>query len=179
MWDLVGRAVVQGLQGPGAPRKRGQDHGCRASVREFIPLVLLFLFGGFAALSALLKSRAKVTAPLSVVLTVLEGISGMVLMGASLPMSGSLETASRVGFVVAVLVALSSTVHLVKVRERGRGREASAGKRFYAAVGSEAGESESTSVIGEEPSGLDGSTHPGAASGPAADAGGRPGDTLS
>jgi len=146
-------------------------------VREFIPLVLLFLFGGFAALSALLKSRAKVTAPLSVGLTVLEGISGMVLMGASLPMSGSLETASRVGIVVAILVALSSTVHLMKVRERDRGREASAGKRLYAAVGYETGES--TSVIGEELSGLDDSTHSGEASGPAADAGGRPGDTLS
>ena len=47
------------------------------------------------------------------------------------------------------------------------------------AGGAEAGESEGTSVLGEEPSGLDGSTHPGAASGPAADAGGRPGDTLS
>ena len=50
---------------------------------DFLPLVLLFLFGGFAALSALLKSRAKVRAPLSVGLTVLEGISGMVLMGAA------------------------------------------------------------------------------------------------
>ncbi len=177
MWDLVGRAVVQGLQGPGAPRKRGQGHGRRASVREFIPLVLLFLFGGFAALSALLKSRAKVTAPLSVVLTVLEGISGMVLMGASLPMSGSLETASRLGLVAAVLVALSSTVHLMQVRERSRSREVSEGKRLYAAVGYETGKS--PSVIGEELSGLDDSTHPGDASGPAADAGGRPGDTLS
>ncbi|MCH7891131.1 MAG: hypothetical protein IH921_06475 [Gemmatimonadetes bacterium] len=146
-------------------------------MREFIPLVLLFLFGGFAALSALLKSRAKVTAPLSVGLTVLEGISGMVLMGASLPMSGSLETASRVGIVVAVLVALSSTVHLMKVRERDRGREASEGKRLYAAVGYETGES--PSVIGEELSGLDDSTHSGDASGRARDAGGRPGDALS
>ncbi len=177
MWDLAGRAVVQGLQGPGAPRKGGQDHGRRASVREFIPLVLLFLFGGFAALSALLKSRAKVTAPLSVGLTVLEGISGMVLMGASLPMSGSLETASRVGIVAAVLVALSSTVHLMKVRQRGRAREVSEGKRLYAAVGYETGET--TSVIGEELSGLDDSTHSADASGRAADTGGRPGDTLS
>ena len=103
-------------------------------MREFIPLVLLFLFGGFAALSALLKSSAKVTAPLSVGLTVLEGISGMVLMGASLPMSGSLETASRMGILTAAVVALSSTVHMLKVRERNRAREASEGKRLYAAV---------------------------------------------
>lgn len=100
---------------------------------SFLPLVLLF-FGGFAAVSALLKSRARVTAPLAVGLTVLEGISGMVLMGASLPSSGSLETASWIGILTAVLVGLSSAVHLVKVRKRSRNREASEGKRLYAAI---------------------------------------------
>ena len=72
------------------------------------------------------------TAPLAVGLTVLEGISGMVLMGASLPPSGSLETASWIGILTAVLVGLSSAVHLVKVRKRNRNREASEGKRLYA-----------------------------------------------
>ncbi len=137
---------------------------------EFLPLVLLFLFGGFAAVSALLKSRARVTAPLGVGLTVLEGISGMVLMGASLPMSGSLETASRIGIVTAVLVGISSTVHLMKVRERSRGRQASEGKRLHAALRYETGDN--PSVTGEEPPELDDST-------PRGDAGGRPEDPLS
>jgi hypothetical protein len=144
---------------------------------DFLPLILLFLFGGFAAVSALLKSRARVTAPLAVGLTVLEGISGMVLMGASLPMSGSLETASRIGIATAVLVAVSSTVHLMKVRERSRAREVSEGKRLYAAIGYQTGDN--PSATGEEPSGLDDLTHPEDAGGRLGDAGGRPGDTLS
>ena len=101
---------------------------------SFLPLVLLFLFGGFAAVSALLKSRTRVTAPLAVGLTVLEGISGMVLMGASLPGSGSLETASQIGILTAVLVGISSMVHLMNVRKRSRFREVSEGKRLYAAI---------------------------------------------
>ncbi len=134
---------------------------------EFLPLVLLFLFGGFAAISALLKSRGRVRAPLSVILTVLEGISGMVLMGASLPMSGSLETASRIAILTAVLVAISSAVHLMKVRGQGRGRVASEGKRLFAAIRYEA--AVNPSGIGEEPSEVDDSTRPG-------NAGDRPGD---
>ena len=125
-------------------------------------------------MSALLKSRARVTAPLAVGLTVLEGISGMVLMGASLPGSGSLETASRIGIATAVLVGISSTVHLTKVRERSRRREASEGKRLYAAIGHQTGDN--PSVPGEEPSGLDDLTHPGDASGRPGNAGGRPGN---
>ncbi len=136
---------------------------------EFLPLVLLFLFGGFAAVSALLKSRARLKAPLGVGLTVLEGISGMVLMGASLPMSGSLETASRIGIVTAVLVGVSSAVHLVKIRDRGRDLEASEGKRLHAAIGYQTGDD--PSVIGAEPSEVDDSTHP-------EDADDRPGGTL-
>ena len=97
-------------------------------------------------------------------------------MGASLPTSGSLETASRIGIVAAVLVAVSSTVHLLKVRERSRGRETSEGKRLYAAMQYQA--EGNPSVTGEEPSEADDSTHPGDASGPAPDAGGRPGDAL-
>ena len=120
-------------------------------------------------MSALLKSRARVTAPLAVGLTVLEGISGMVLMGASLPGSGSLETASRIGIATAVLVAISSTVHLTKVRARSRRREASAGKRLYAAIRYQT--VDNPSVPGEEPSGLDDPTH-------TEDAGGRPGDAA-
>ena len=128
-------------------------------------------------MSALLKSRARVTAPLAVGLTVLEGISGMVLMGASLPGSGSLETASRIGIATAVLVGISSTVHLTKVRHRSRGREASEGKRLYAAIRYQTGDN--PSVTGEEPSELDDPTHTEDASGRPGDAAGGPGGTLS
>ncbi len=128
-------------------------------------------------MSALLKSRARVTAPLAVGLTVLEGISGMVLMGASLPGSGSLETASRIGIATAVLVGISSTVHLTKVRGRSRGREASEGKRLYAAIRYQTGDN--PSATGEEPSELDDSTHTEDASGRPGDDAGGPGGTLS
>ena len=120
------------------------------SENEFLPLILLFLFGGFAVLSAVLKARARVTALLGVALAVLEGLSGMALMAAALPTSGSLETASRMGILTAVLVGVSSTVHLLKVRERNRAREASEGKRLYAAV--KYGVGESRGVTGEGPS---------------------------
>ena len=103
-------------------------------MRDLLPLILLFLFGGFAVLSAALKSRARVTALSGVALAVLEGVSGMALMAVALPGSGSLETASRVGIVTAVLVATSSAVHLMKVRDRGRARVASEEKRLYAAI---------------------------------------------
>ena len=119
------------------------------SQNEFLPLILLFLFGGFAVLSAVLKARARVTALLAVALAVLEGLSGMALMAAALPMSGSLETASRMAILTAAVVALSSTVHMLKVRERNRAREASEGKRLYAAV--KYGIGDSTSVTGDEP----------------------------
>ena len=117
------------------------------SQNEFLPLILLFLFGGFAVFSAVLKARARVTKPLAVALAVLEGLSGMALMAAALPNSGSLETASRMGILTAVVVAFSSTVHMLKVCDRSRAREASEGRRLYAAVktgtptaGPEAGE---------------------------------------
>ena len=129
---------------------------------EFLPLILLFLFGGFAVVSALLKARARVTALLGVTLAVLEGLSGMALMAAALPMSGSLETASRMGILTAVLVGVSSTVHLLKVQERNRAREASEGKRLYAAV--KYGIGERPDVTGDEPSEPDASTDPGDAS---------------
>ena len=98
----------------------------------------------------------------------------MVLMGASLPTSGSLETASRIGILTAVLVAVSSTVHLMKVRERSRRREASEGKRLYAAI--QYPTEGNPSVTGGEPSEADDSTHPGDAGGQTGDAGGHPGD---
>ena len=91
----------------------------------------------------MLKARARLMALPAVVLAVLEGISGMVLMGAALPTSGSLETASRMGILTAVLVALSSTIHMLKVRERNRIREASEGKRLYASIKYGIGESPS------------------------------------
>ena len=132
------------------------------SQNEFLPLILLFLFGGFAVVSALLKTRARVTALLGVTLAVLEGLSGMVLMAAALPMSGSLQTASRVGILTAAMVALSSTVHMLKVRERNRAREASEGKRLYVAV--KYGIGERPGVTGDEPSEPDASTDQGDAS---------------
>jgi len=69
-------------------------------------------------LSAVLKSRAGMTTLLGVSLTVLEGISGIALMLSTLLRAGSLATASAVGIVTAVLVAFSSTVHVMKVRDR-------------------------------------------------------------
>jgi hypothetical protein len=143
---------------------------------DFLPLVLLFLFGGFAAVSALLKSRARVTAPLSVLLAVAEGISGMVLMGASLPGSGSLDTASRLGIVTAVLVAISSAVHLMTVRARGRGREASEGKRLYAVL--QYGTADYESGAPGEPSELDESIPSGDGGDPAGNPGGDAGGPL-
>ena len=101
---------------------------------DFLPLILLFLFGGFAVLSALLRTRARVKALVSIGLMALERLAGFALMAAALPTSGSLEAASRMGIIAAVLVALSSTVHLLKVRERNRAREASEGKRLYASI---------------------------------------------
>jgi hypothetical protein len=103
-------------------------------MNEFLPLILLFLFGGFAVVTALLKTRARVRSPLGVVLTFLEGISGLVLMGSALPGAGSLGRASWIAIVVAGLVAASSTVHLLTVRERSRAREASTGNRLAAAI---------------------------------------------
>jgi len=103
-------------------------------VNELFPLILLFLFGGFAVVSAVLKSRARVTALLGVGLAVLEAVSGIALMAAAFPSSGSLDSASRMGIVTALMVALSSTVHLMKVRERNRARDESEGRRLYAAV---------------------------------------------
>ena len=117
-------------------------------MRDLLPLILLFLFGAFAVLSAVLKSRARVTALLGVALAVLEGTSGLALMVAALPGSGSLETASRIGIVTAVLVAISSTVHLAKVRDRSRVHEASEGKRLYAALRYPMGESPSVTEDG-------------------------------
>ncbi len=116
---------------------------------DFLPLILLFLFGGFAALSAVLKFRGGVTALSGVILAVLEGLSGLALMGTALPGTGSLETASRVGILTAVLVGVSSTVHLIKVRERTRAREASEGKRLYAAI--QFGLGQSPGPPGDEP----------------------------
>ena len=103
-------------------------------MRDLLPLGLLFFFGGFAVLSAVLKSRAGVTTLLGISLTVLEGISGIALMVSALLAAGSLATASAVGIVTAVLVAFSSTVHLMKVRDRSRVRQASEEKRLYTAI---------------------------------------------
>ena len=101
---------------------------------EVLPLILLFLFGGFAVMTAALKSRARVTAPLGVVLAVLEAISGMVLMVVAYPRSGSMVTAAWVGVVTAVMVGLSSSVHLIHVHKKSRAREASEGRRLHYAL---------------------------------------------
>ncbi len=125
---------------------------------DFLPLILLFLFGGFAVLSALLKTRARVKAFLSIAFMLMEGFAGVALMATALPTSGSLEAASRMGVIVALLVALSSTVHLVKVRERNRAREASEGKRLHASI--KYGIGRSTSAPGGVPVELDGPAEP-------------------
>ena len=120
------------------------------SESDFLPLILLFLFGGFAVVSAVLKSRARVKAPVGIALAVLEGVSGVALMLAALPGSGSLETASRAGIATALLVGVSSSVHLMKVRERSRAREASEGNRLYGAI--KYGVGDSLSEGGDTPS---------------------------
>ena len=122
-------------------------------MRDLLPLGLLFFFGGFAVLSAVLKSRAGVTTLLGVSLTVLEGISGIALMVSVLLAAESLVTASAVGIVTAVLVAFSSTVHLMKVRDRSRARQASEEKRLYTALKYPMGDI--ASVSENEPSGPD------------------------
>ena len=81
-----------------------------------------------------MKARARVTAFSDVVLAVLEGISEMALMAAALLTSVSLESASRIRILTAVLVAVSSTVYMAKVRARSRAREESEGRRPYAAL---------------------------------------------
>ncbi len=103
-------------------------------MNEILPLIILFLFGGFAVFTAALKSRARVTAPLGVILALLEALSGIALMVAAFPSSGALESASRMGIVTAVMVGISSTVHVIKVRERSRALEASEGSRLHLAI---------------------------------------------
>ena len=101
---------------------------------DFGPLILLFLFGGFAVFSALVKFRARITAAVAVVFAVLEGLAGLALMTVSTPTSGSLRTASAAGIATAVLVCISSTIHLVNVRKRRRARDASQEKRLYQSI---------------------------------------------
>ena len=60
-------------------------------MRGILPLGLLFFFGAFAVLSAVLKGRAGVTSLLGVSLTVLEGISGIALMVSPSRGAGSLR----------------------------------------------------------------------------------------
>ena len=141
---------------------------------DFLPLILLFLFGGFAVLSALLRTRARVKALVSIGLMVLERLAGFALMAAALPTSGSLEAASRMGIIAAVLVALSSTVHLLKVRERNRAREASEGKRLYASI--RYGTDANPRTTGDQPSEPDASVDLGDADGNRRDANVDPGD---
>jgi hypothetical protein len=103
-------------------------------VNELIPLILLFLFGGFAVVTAALKARSRVTSPVAVVFTLLEAVSGVALMVVAFPGSENLAAASRMGMVAGVMVALSSTVHLVQVRARSRANEESEGHRLHLAV---------------------------------------------
>jgi hypothetical protein len=97
---------------------------------EVLPLILLFLFGGFAVFTAALKIRARLGAPLGIVLAALEAISGIALMTIAFPTPGTLETALRMGVVTALMVGLSSTVHVINVHKKSRAREASEGQRL-------------------------------------------------
>ena len=103
-------------------------------MNEVLPLILLFLFGGFAVLIAALKSRARITALPAVFLAVLEAISGIALMVLAFPTSGTLETASRMGAVTALMVGLSASVHFIHVRKKSQAREASEGRRLHYAL---------------------------------------------
>ena len=124
-------AVPSGLSKSRRAPKRRTEHGCDVAMNEVLPLILLFLFGGFAVLIAALKGRARITAPTAVTLAVLEAISGLALMVLAFPTSGTLETAARMGVVTALMVGLSASVHLIHVRKKSRAREASEGRRLH------------------------------------------------
>lgn len=88
----------------------------------------------------------------------------MALMVTAFPTSGSLETASRLGIITALMVGTSSTVHLIKVREQSRAREASVGRRLHLAV--KYGMDSSGNLAGEPVPDLDGEANGDAASDP-------------
>ena len=101
-----------------------------------LPLrALLFLFGAFALLSAGLKGRSSTRAGSGVsVLTLVEGLAGVVLMVTTLPGVFALRVTGGVGMGTVVLVLLSSATHLVQVRASSRAREESEGQRLYVTI---------------------------------------------
>ena len=127
-----------------------------------LPLRGLFLlFGAFALLSAGLKVRSSRRAGGGVsVLTLVEGLAGLVLMVTTIPGVFPVRATGSVGIGTAVLVLLSTMKHLGQVRALGRAREESASQRLYRSIkyGSDEGPArESTAVPEESPADSEGS----------------------
>ena len=120
---------------------------------EFPLRVLFFLFGAFALLSAGLKGRSSRRAGGGVsVLTLVEGLAGVVLMLTTMPGVFPVRVTGSVGMGTAVLVLLSTMTHLGQVRALSRAREESAGQRLYTSIkyGSDDGPAEESATEPEE-----------------------------
>ena len=120
---------------------------------EFPLRVLFFLFGAFALLSAGLKGRSSRRAGGGVsVLTLVEGLAGVVLMVTTMPGVFPVRVTGSVGMGTAVLVLLSTMTHLGQVRALSRAREESAGQRLYTSIkyGSDDGPAEESATEPEE-----------------------------
>ena len=118
-----------------------------------IPLrVLLFLFGGFAILSAFLTARARARVGESGSgLVLVEFFFGAGLLIVVLPGVGSLGTAVGFGVATAGVVILTTGLHALKTRELRRAREESEGTRLYTRIKFGVGEAEATPSEGTPP----------------------------
>ena len=127
-----------------------------------LPLRGLFLlFGAFALLSAGLKVRSSRRAGGGVsVLTLVEGLAGVVLMVTTILGVFPVRVTGGVGMGTAVLVLLSTMTHLGQVRALSRAREESASQRLYTSIkyGSDNGPAGETAAVAQEsPAGSEGS----------------------
>ncbi len=96
---------------------------------------LLFLFGAFALLSAVLKGRSTQRAGAGVaLLTLVEALAGLVLMGTTVPGVFPINVPGTAGLATVALVLFSTTAHLFRLRSLSRAREESTGSRLYASV---------------------------------------------
>ncbi len=118
-----------------------------------IPLrVLLFFFGGFAILSAFLKTRARArTGESGSGLALIELFFGAALLIVVMPAVGSLRAAVGFGVATAGIVILTTGLHALKTRELRRAREESEGTRLYARIKFGVGEAEATPPEGVPP----------------------------
>ena len=116
-----------------------------------IPLrVLLFLFGGFAIVSALLKTRARARLQAGGSgVALIELFFGAALFVVAMPAVGSLRMAVGFGAATAGVVVLTTVLHMLKTGELRRAREESEGERLYARVKFGVGEAETTPAEAE------------------------------